>query len=288
MSRPKTRRSLRLERLESREVLTAAGGPSAQAQYMLELINLARTNPTEMASLITQDASNDPNVMATLNHYGLTPSGIQSALSSYSSQPPLAWSDALGASATQQSQYEASNGIQTHQGPGEASTEQRMEAAGYTNRSSDGENSYAYSSSVDEAMEAFLIDWGVSDDGHRNNLLQPGVSADDAYRDVGIGIVNSSGAVGPMVITQDFGSQNGEKAQARRRRLRRPQPHQLLRPGRGPRRRDDRRHRDRRCQRKPGQRPHPDRRHLGIGRLRDPARSRHVQGVGKRRRPGHQ
>jgi hypothetical protein len=30
---------------------------------------------------------------------------------------------------------------------------------------------------------------------------------------VGIGIVNTSGKVGPMVVTQDFGSQNGEQSQ---------------------------------------------------------------------------
>ena len=44
MSRPSSPRSLNVERLESREVM-AAGGPSAQAQYMLELVNQARTNP---------------------------------------------------------------------------------------------------------------------------------------------------------------------------------------------------------------------------------------------------
>ena len=55
-------------------------------------------------------------------------------------------------------------------------------------------------------MEAFLLDWGVSDAGHRTNIMQPNVSPEDAYRDVGIGVVNSSGtnATGPMVITQEL------------------------------------------------------------------------------------
>ena len=55
-------------------------------------------------------------------------------------------------------------------------------------------------------MEAFLLDWGVSDDGHRMNIQQPDTSAQNAYRDVGIGLVNTSGtsSVGPLVVTQDF------------------------------------------------------------------------------------
>ena len=65
-------------------------------------------------------------------------------------------------------------------------------------------------------MQAFLIDWGVPSDGHRINIQQPGVSAQNAFRDVGIGIVQtnpSNPSFGPMVVTQDFGSQANEQAQ---------------------------------------------------------------------------
>ena len=54
---------------------------------------------------------------------------------------------------------------------------------------STGENAYAYSTSVDEAMQAFLLDWGVSDQGHRRNLLQPNVSLEQLIPRLGIGIV---------------------------------------------------------------------------------------------------
>ena len=112
-----------------------------------------------------------------------------------------------------QSQDQINTGIQTHTGADGSSLEQRLDRAGYTNRASDGENAYAFSNSVDNAMEAFLIDWGVSSHGHRNNILQPSTSGDDAYREVGIGIVDSKRAnFGPEVITQDFGSQSGAKA----------------------------------------------------------------------------
>jgi hypothetical protein len=65
-------------------------------------------------------------------------------------------------------------------------------------------------------MQAFLFDWGVPSDGHRINIQQPGVSAPDSLRDVGIGIVQtdpSNPSFGPMVITQDFGSRPNSQAQ---------------------------------------------------------------------------
>ena len=73
---------------------------------------------------------------------------------------------------------QAVNGFQSHTGSERLGTS----AAGSTvpvtptRRQASGENAYAYSSSVDEAMEAFLIDWGVPDAGHRNNILQPNAS----------------------------------------------------------------------------------------------------------------
>ncbi len=63
-------------------------------------------------------------------------------------------------------------------------------------------------------MESFLFDWGVADHGHYNNLVQPGVTAQKAYKDVGIGLVNTSGnGVGPLVITTDFGAEQNEGPQ---------------------------------------------------------------------------
>jgi hypothetical protein len=109
----------------------------------------------------------------------------------------------------------AVNQFQSHTGSNGSTSGQRMQQAGYTHANSTGENAYAYATSVDEAMEAFLIDWGVPGNGHRDNLLQPGVSAANAYRDVGIGLAQTSGgsSVGPTVVTQDFGAQPNESAQ---------------------------------------------------------------------------
>jgi uncharacterized protein YkwD len=200
-----------MDHLESRELLTG-GGPSADAQYMLELINLARTNPSAAADLVTNNL--DPNVMATVNYYHVDLNAVKNDIANSSPRPPLAWNDNLAESAINHSLDMANNGFQSHTGSNGSTVEQRDEQAGYNNHSATGENAYAYSTSVDQAMDAFLIDWGVDSHGHRNNLLQPNASPDQFYREVGIGIISSNVPnFGPKVITQDFGSQNGAKAE---------------------------------------------------------------------------
>lgn len=205
MTRIKTRRILRLEALENRSLLTAAGGPSPEALYMLELINQARTNPAAFAERVTSNL--DANEEATLQHYNVDLNAAKSEIASSPPTSPLAWSDQLARSAVDHSQDQANTGVQSHTGSDGSSTEQRLDRVGYTNRVSDGENAYAYSQSVDQAMAAFGIDWGVPGQGHRNNLLK------SDYRDVGIGIVQDNRPnFGPYVVTQDFGSQQNEKA----------------------------------------------------------------------------
>jgi uncharacterized protein YkwD len=212
MTRLKTRRTLRLESLESRELLTG-GLPTAQEQYMLELVNLARTNPTQMADWISSHI--DGNDKATMNAYNTDLSAELEAIRSSTPTQPLAWNSTLSGTADSQSQYQADNEVQTHTGPNGVSLEQRLDAAGYTDRLADGENAYAYAKSVDHAMKAFLIDWGVASHGHRGNLLQPDTPADRMYNEVGIGIVatDPGSKVGPFVMTQDFGRRDNSQSE---------------------------------------------------------------------------
>ena len=212
MARSTRRRMLNLDCLESRRVLSTTAGPSAQAQYMLELLNETRTNPSAMAQQITSNLS--PDEAATIQYYGVNLNSVVQKLDNATPQPPLAWNDQLASAATGQSQYQANIGQQTHSGPNGESLGQRIQAAGYQNASNSTENAYAYSTSINQAMKAFVIDWGVASDGHFNNIMEPGTSAQNAFRDVGIGIVNTNNnGLGPMVITQDFGAQAGEQSQ---------------------------------------------------------------------------
>jgi uncharacterized protein YkwD len=216
MARSKFRRAPRLENLESRELLSSvpsSQAPTNQEQYMLQLINLARTSPQAAVSYIKSNITSD--IQATLNYYNVDLNSTLNAIGSAPVKPPVAWDPQLAQSAMSHSQDMANNGFQSHNGSDGSNPTQRMQAAGYSNPTSTGENVYAYASSVDQAMEAFLLDWGVSDSGHRTNIQQPNVSSQDAYRDVGIGLVTTNGnnSTGPMVVTQDYGAQSGEKAQ---------------------------------------------------------------------------
>jgi hypothetical protein len=212
MARNKFRRSLRFDNLEGRQLLSS-GGPTDQEQYMLQLINEARTNPAAAAAQLTTNLT--PEVQETLQYYGVNAQTAAQTIASATPQPPVAWNANLANAAQGQSQYMANNQIQSHYGAGGSTPQQRITAAGY-NSTSSAENAYAYATSPEEAMQAFLIDWGVPSDGHRINIQQPGVSAQNAFRDVGIGMVQtnpSNPSFGPLVVTQDFGSQANEQAQ---------------------------------------------------------------------------
>ena len=214
MSRPSFRRTMTLEALETREVLSAA--PDGMKQYALELLNKARTDPAGAASWIAQNV--DEQTQATLDYYGVNLKNELAAISSAKPQQPLAWNDNLGNAAQGQSHDQASNNYQGHNGSDGSNLTTRLGRVGYTDFISNGEDAFAYASSVNNAMEAFLVDWGVADKGHRRNILQPGVSGADSYREVGIGIVStgndlSPGKVGPQVVTVDFGTRSNQKAQ---------------------------------------------------------------------------
>src|SRR4051812_10662687 len=101
MTRPKYRRSLRFDNLETRELM-AAGGPTAQQQYMLQLINEARTDPQAAADRVTSNLT--PDVQATLDYYHVDLNAAKKAISSSSAKPPVAWNPALAAAAQGHSQ----------------------------------------------------------------------------------------------------------------------------------------------------------------------------------------
>lgn len=204
-----TRRTLKVESLESRELLS---GPTAEQQYMLQMLNLVRTQPAVGVNQILSHL--DTDTLNTIKYYHVDLQGVKNLISSTPAQPPLAWSDALGGAAQGHSQDMFNTSTQSHTGSDGSSPQTRMDRAGYTNRSSSGEDAYAYATSADETMQAFLIDWGVADNGHRNNIIQPNIPNNQAYRDAGIGIVNSTKpGFGPKVVTIDFGAQQSESAQ---------------------------------------------------------------------------
>jgi uncharacterized protein YkwD len=208
-----------LESLEPRQLLVF--NPTADEQYMLELLNRMRTNPAAELALLTSSLgnpahSNDPDVNSALNYFKTKGSVLASQWASLVAAPPLAWSDKLYNSAEGHNTAMIAGDVQSHQvtSVGELDLGGRADAAGYTSWSNLGENIYAFAKSVIHAHAGFAIDWGgdptdpattgiQNPPGHRDDMMDP------AFREVGIRIaypgIVAGHDVGPWVVTQDFG-----------------------------------------------------------------------------------
>jgi hypothetical protein len=209
MTRMSVRHRPLMENLESRQVLSS-GGPTAEAQAMLEMVNAARSNAGATIDRLTTKL--DDQTVRTLDYYKVNLQAEKQAISAITPRAPLAWSDQLASAATAHSQDQAEKGFQSHTGSDGSSSGDRIARTGFV-ASATSENAYAYSGSVDDSMRAFLIDWGVDSKGHRNNLLQTN-PADKSFDEIGLGIVKTSKAgFGPLVVTQDLARSDSDKSQ---------------------------------------------------------------------------
>jgi serralysin len=180
--------------LEQRRLL-AAVFPSANEQYLVELINRARANPAAEAS-----------------RYGIALNeGVPSDETiSTSAKQPLAINPYITDAARQHSQWMIDADIFSHTGSGGTSPHQRMINAGYTFTGSyaSGEN-IAYNSSTGSINsttgtgknhEILFVDKDYPNRGHRTNMLN------ESYREIGAGVATGSfNGWNAVMLTEDFG-----------------------------------------------------------------------------------
>lgn len=206
-----------------------AADPTAEQQYMLELINRFRSDPqNELSNLVNFSSpgvwdtpkSNDPSIAYALNYFGTSASDLAAQFASLTAAPPLAWNSALNVSAANYSNLMVSADQQSHTLDG-LSLDQRIQNGGYgANWLQVGENLFASAQSPLHAHAAFVIDWGdgngstagygngiQSPAGHRDLLLNSGM------KEIGIGFQSVSipgtnvNATGPYVVTEHLASQ---------------------------------------------------------------------------------
>ncbi len=177
--------------------------PSADEQFMLERINIARANPAiEGAMLAAQNS--DPTIKTYYSYYNVSLTELTTDFATYPVQPPLAMNPRLMASARVESLDMATNGFQSHTGSDGSTFSQRITNQGY-NWAGAGENIYAYSTTAFFGHVGFNADWGVPTYDHRANIMNNEASY-PLYREVGVSCVPTTvKGFGPMVITQDFG-----------------------------------------------------------------------------------
>ena len=170
---------------------------------MLELINVARANPSSEGQML--NGVTDSEILRYYSYYHVDLGALVSEFNGYAAKPPLAFNASLMASAKAQSSYQASAGVQTHDSADGTTFDKRITAAGY-NWSGLGENVYAYAEDVFFGHVGLMADWGVPTLDHRANLLNTDQSL-PTFREIGISCVDSSiKDFGPVVITQDFGT----------------------------------------------------------------------------------
>ena len=209
MTRLETRsRRLRLEPLEERRLLVF--DPSALEQEMLEDINRMRINPQNELNVIFTSfsplTSSDPEVTSAVRFFNVNAAQLQAEFAALTPVAPVAWAEGLLNAAEAHSAAMIAANDQQHQLPGEPGLGSRAIAGGYTNYSGLGENIFAYSKSVFYGHAGFAVDWGNTTPGHRDNIMSAN------WQEIGIDVTPTSnpnppfGDVGPLVVTQDFGS----------------------------------------------------------------------------------
>jgi serralysin len=188
--------------------------PTAQDQYMLELLNRARLNPQAEANRLLGGNLNE----------GITTGPMITA----TPKQALAFNSSLLTAAQNHSQWMLDNNTFSHTGVGGSLSYTqlgippipgRIVTAGYPSYSIAGENlSWSgttgtpnITSSVSQQEDGLFVDTGVSGRGHRKNILE------ESYREVGIsaktGIFTAGGTpYNAVMITQDFATDSNSNA----------------------------------------------------------------------------
>jgi len=187
------------------------GDPTAEEQYMLELINRARANPA--AEGMRLQATTDPDTLGAYAAFQVDLATVAADFAGYLPRPPLAFNAQLIAAARGHSQDMLANDFQGHTGSDGSTWVTRIEAAGYTDWTAIAENVYAYAKNLFYGHASLVVDWGVPSLAHRLNIMNFSASG-PVYTEAGIGIVadtSASKAVGPLVFTEDFATRAGSQ-----------------------------------------------------------------------------
>lgn len=199
-----------------------AAAPSPEEQLWLQLINRFRQAPaaeldrlanyrTPGTGLVFDNPPADiSNVASALDFFEVDAAVLRRQFRQLEPAPPLAWSEALHASAEYYSNLMIDRDEQSHTLDQYNLLERVREAGGFdfSGGGRVGENIFAFTESVEHGHAGFLIDWGFTatgiqnPPGHRDSLINP------EFRELGVAIVSETDrrtSVGPYVVTQHLG-----------------------------------------------------------------------------------
>lgn len=197
--------------------------PTAEQQYMLEVLNRMRLAPAaELEKMVNMSSpgvwdsptSDHSSVASALAFFGVSASALSSQWSTLTAAPPLAWNDSLAAASDTYSNLMVSLDQQVHGLDGQ-STGQRLVNAGYSANWGDvAQTLFATAADVTHAHAALAIDWGP--DGGSGTGIQPGAThraalMDPLFKEIGIGFqtvsipISNGDVTGPLVVTEHLG-----------------------------------------------------------------------------------
>ncbi len=184
------------------------GDPTNDEQYMLELVNRARANPTEEGIRLMD--TDDQSVQFAYQFFNINKAATKQAFTTYPERPPLVFHPALTTAARNHTADMIQNNFQGHVSSNGDQLNQRYQKVGYQSQGMFGENVAAYSNSVWHGHCGLNVDWGEQnqiDLGHRENIMN---FKNFVFTEIGIGITRTNGGlqqgtVGPYVVTQTFG-----------------------------------------------------------------------------------
>jgi hypothetical protein len=184
------------------------GDPTPEEQLFLELINRARANPLVEGTLLAN--TNDPFVVQNYTYWGVNLIAMQAQFAIIPPAPPLAMNAQLTDAARRHSLDMFNNAYQGHIGTDGTDPGARIRDAGYAYRTY-GENVFANAESVFHGHDAFEVDFGPGENGMQNPPGHRESIHTNLFMEVGIGVTlgnndNSTNQVGPLVVTQDFGT----------------------------------------------------------------------------------
>lgn len=191
------------------------GNPTAEEQLYIEYINRARANPGAEGARLA--ATTDPGVLFNYSYFGVNLTMMQSEFTALPAQAPLAPNAKLMATSRSHSAWMLANAVQDHDESNPYNTFwDRLTDVGYDPYTA-GENIFAYVANPWHGHAGFEVDWGNDGGaggmqlgrGHRANIH----SAD--FNEIGVGAITGtnttvSPAIGPQLVTQDFGAQYGD------------------------------------------------------------------------------
>jgi hypothetical protein len=193
------------------------GNPTALEQLSLEYINRARASAMDEAQRLV--STDDPDVLNSMSYFQVDTNLMVEQFGTLPPvAPPLVFNARLLEAARLHTQDMYENNFQGHYSsgdpiwpnePGDAPAN-RVTRQGYQ-YARVGENVFSYAKSIWHAHAGFNIDWGGSGDGGMQDPPGHRLAIHNTnYVEIGIGVLTGSQAsVGPMLITQDFGTEQG-------------------------------------------------------------------------------